>query len=116
MSGGKVVTRHILWRRGLIAKQHVNSVFFSRNNDHILPDESDISANNCVDNQTRKLKCCEHKIADSLCNKIEELKATVSSNSPDVITMTGFCPKKARGVNSTATTIQIPGYNIFNMK
>ena len=65
------------------------------NNDRILPQESDISVNNFVDNHTRKLKCWSTN-ADSLCNKIDELKATVSSNSPDVITVTDICPKNVR--------------------
>ena len=51
--------------------------------------------------------------ADSLCNKIDELKATVSSNSPDVITVTEICPKNVRDVNIIATAIQIPGYDLF---
>ena len=56
--------------------------------------------------------------ADSLCNKIDELKATVSNNSPDVITVTEICPKNVRDVNIIVTAIQIPGYDLFtnNMK
>ena len=46
-------------------------------------------------------------------NKIDELKSTVSSNSPDVITVTGICPKNVRDVNIIATTIQMPGYDPF---
>ena len=73
--------------------------------------------NNVVDNQTRKLKCWSTN-ADSLCNKIDELKATVSSNSPDVITVTEICQKNVRDVNIIATAIQILGYDLFtnNMK
>ena len=57
----------------------------------------------------------EHK---SLCNKIDELKATVSSNSPDVITVTEICPTNVRYVNIIVTAIQIHGYDLFtnNMK
>ena len=90
---------------------------FFLNNDRILPQVSDIRVNNFVDNQTRKLKCWSTN-ADSLCNKIDELKATVSSNNPDVITVTYICPKNIRDVNIIATAIQIPGYDLFtnNMK
>ena len=87
------------------------------NNDRILPEESDISVNNFVDNETRILKCWSTN-ADSLCNKIDELKATVSSNSPDVITVTEICPKNVRDVYIIVTAIKIPGYDLFsnNMK
>ena len=100
--------------RNMEANENIECVF---NNDRILPQESDISVNNFVDNQTRKLKCWSTN-ADSLCNKIDELKATVSSNSPDVITVTEICPKNIRDVNIIATAIQIPGYDLFtnNMK
>ena len=100
--------------RNMEANGNIECVF---NNDRILPQESDISVNNFVDNQTRKLKCWSTN-ADSLCNKIDELKATVSSNSPDVITVTEICPKNVRDVNIIATAIQIPGYDLFtnNMK
>ena len=68
--------------------------------------------NNFVDNQTRKPKCWSTN-ADSLCNKINETKATVSSNSPDVITVTEICPKNVRDVNIIVTAIQISGYDLF---
>ena len=60
----------------------------------------------------------EHKCRLLLCNKIDELKATVSSKSPDVITVTETCPKKVRDVSIIVTAFQIPGYDIFtnNMK
>ena len=74
--------------RNMEASENIECVF---NNDRILHQESDICVNNFVDNQTRKLKCWSTN-ADSLCNKIDELKATVSSNSPDVITVTEICP------------------------
>ena len=37
----------------------------------------------------------------------------MSSNNPDVITLTEICPKNVRDVNSIATAIQIPGYDLF---
>ena len=63
-------------------------------------------------NQTRTPKCWSTN-ADSLYNQSYELKATVSSNSPDVITVTEICPKNVTDVNIIATAIQLPGDDLL---
>ena len=68
--------------------------------------------NNFVDNQTRKLKCWSTNV-DYLCNKTNELKATVSSSSTDVIIVTEIYPKNVRDINIIPTAIQIHGYDLF---
>ena len=62
--------------------------------------------------QRRKIICWSTN-ADSLVNKIDELKTAVSNNKPDVITVTEICPKNARDGNDMSITIQMPGYDLF---